>query len=89
VLDEIFAVGDAGFREKCEERYRQLRAAGHSMLLVSHDPRPVTLFCDRALLLDSGGVALEGSPRDVAQRYVSVLTQASAPIPAPRPPAIL
>src|SRR6187455_756668 len=38
VLDEIFAVGDAGFKEKCEERYRELRKAGHTIVLVSHDP---------------------------------------------------
>ena len=74
VLDEVFAVGDAGFREKCEDRYRGLRAAGHSVLLVSHDPRPVTLFCDRAVLLDGGGVALEGSAEEVAGRYISSLT---------------
>jgi len=38
VLDEIFAVGDAGFKAKCEERYRQLRTAGHTIVLVSHVP---------------------------------------------------
>ena len=41
VLDEIFAVGDAGFRAKCEERYKDLRAAGHTMVLVSHEPRVI------------------------------------------------
>src|SRR5690606_31501290 len=54
VLDEIFAVGDAGFRARCEQRYRELRAAGHSVLMVSHDPRTIAAFCDRALLLDRG-----------------------------------
>ena len=38
ILDEILAVGDAGFRQRCEERYRQLRARGHSTIVVSHDP---------------------------------------------------
>ena len=38
ILDEIFAVGDAGFKERCQARYRQMHRAGHSMLLVSHDP---------------------------------------------------
>ena len=41
ILDEIFAVGDAEFKERCQARYRQLHAAGHSMLLVSHDPRTI------------------------------------------------
>jgi ABC-2 type transport system ATP-binding protein len=74
VLDEIFAVGDAGFRSRCEQRYRELRSLGHSAIIVSHDPRVISAFCDRALLLDAGQIVLEGSPREVADRYVSTLT---------------
>lgn len=74
VLDEIFAVGDAGFKARCEERYRELRAAGHTVVLVSHDPRTVTAFCDRAVLLDQGRVAMEGQAAAVAERYMSLLT---------------
>ncbi len=73
VLDEIFAVGDAGFRARCEERYRELRAAGHAVLLVSHDPRTITRFCDRAILLDAGRVVAEGDPGEVASSYQRVL----------------
>src|SRR5213082_3033440 len=50
VLDEIFSVGDAGFRERCEARYRDLRSSGHTVIIVSHDPRIISEFCDRALL---------------------------------------
>ncbi len=74
VLDEIFAVGDAGFRAKCEERYRELRKAGHTVLIVSHEGRVITTFCDRALLLDAGRVALEGAPEAIATEYLSSLT---------------
>ncbi len=42
ILDEIFAVGDAGFNERCQERYLELHRAGHTVLLVSHDPRTIT-----------------------------------------------
>jgi ABC-type polysaccharide/polyol phosphate transport system ATPase subunit len=76
VLDEIFAVGDAGFRAKCEERYRELRAAGHTVLIVSHDPRTIRTFCDRALLLDGGHIVHEGSPGTVVDRYQETLTSA-------------
>jgi ABC-type polysaccharide/polyol phosphate transport system ATPase subunit len=76
VLDEIFAVGDAGFRARCEERYWQLHAQGHTVLIVSHDPRTIATFCDRAILLDGGRVAMSGSAREVADRYVSMLTHA-------------
>jgi len=71
ILDEIFAVGDAGFRQRCEERYRRLRASGHTVLLVSHEPRIVNSFCDRALLFNGGRIVFDGSPSDVSARYVS------------------
>jgi ABC-type polysaccharide/polyol phosphate transport system ATPase subunit len=70
LLDEIFAVGDAGFRARCEERYRELAAAGHTVLLVSHDPNVVTELCDRALLIDGGGLVMDGPAPDVAQAYL-------------------
>lgn len=74
VLDEILAVGDAGFKERCEQRYRELRASGHTAIIVSHDPRVIATFCDRALLLDGGKIVQEGKAREVADRYVSLLT---------------
>src|SRR3954468_18202916 len=77
VLDEIFAVGDAGFRERCEERYRRLRSLGHTVIIVSHDPRIITTFCDRALLLDGGRIVMDGASADVADRYVSMLVRPS------------
>jgi ABC-type polysaccharide/polyol phosphate transport system ATPase subunit len=74
VLDEIFAVGDAGFRKRCEERYMGLRKAGHTVVLVSHDARTVTAFCDRAVLLESGRIMAEGSGSAIAADYVARLT---------------
>ena len=77
ILDEIFAVGDAGFRAKCEARYRDLRASGRTAIIVSHDPRIISTFCDRALLLDGGRIAYEGSAQEVADKYLSRLTTPS------------
>ena len=73
LLDEIFAVGDAGFRVRCEERYRELRSQGHTVLMVGHDPRVIGTFCDRALLLDGGKIVMAGPSSDVADRYLSLL----------------
>ena len=78
VLDEIFAVGDAGFKARCEERYRQLHAQGHTVILVSHDPRTISAFCDRALLLEGGRIVADGRAGDVADRYVSMLSARAA-----------
>jgi ABC-type polysaccharide/polyol phosphate transport system ATPase subunit len=74
VLDEIFAVGDAGFKARCEDRYRALRAEGVAVLLVSHEPRTVSSFCDRGLLLDGGRIAVRGSGAAVADAYARVVT---------------
>jgi homopolymeric O-antigen transport system ATP-binding protein len=74
VLDEIFAVGDAGFKARCERRYRELRSLGHSAIIVSHDPRIIATFCDRALLLDGAHIVAEGPAQDIANQYVATLT---------------
>ena len=74
VLDEIFAVGDAGFKARCEARYWELRALGHTVIIVSHDPRVISSFCDRALLLEGGRIMVDGKASDIAERYVSMLT---------------
>jgi ABC-2 type transport system ATP-binding protein len=75
ILDEIFAVGDAGFKERCQARYREMHRAGHSLLLVSHEPRTIATFCERALLLENGRVAFAGPADAVADRYMSLLTE--------------
>jgi ABC-type polysaccharide/polyol phosphate transport system ATPase subunit len=78
ILDEIFAVGDVGFRQRCEARYRALHAAGHSVVLVSHDVRAVETFCQRALLLEAGKIRIDGSPSEVADEYARLLTSAAS-----------
>jgi ABC-2 type transport system ATP-binding protein len=78
ILDEIFAVGDAGFKERCQSRYRAMHRAGHSMLLVSHEPRTVATFCERALLLEGGRIVLDGPADVVADRYMTLLTEEQA-----------
>jgi ABC-type polysaccharide/polyol phosphate transport system ATPase subunit len=78
ILDEIFSVGDAGFTERCEARYRELHAAGHTTLIVSHDPRIITTFCDRALLLEGGRIVMEGTGQEVSSAYVHLFAGAGA-----------
>lgn len=73
ILDEIFAVGDAGFKQRCEQRFMELHAQGHTIIVVSHDPRTMTTFCDRALLLERGRVLVAGTGPQVADAYVNLL----------------
>lgn len=78
ILDEIFAVGDARFRARCEERYRQLSREGCSVLLVTHDMRVVHTFCDRALLIEGGRIVATGAAAAVAEAYLQIVGSAPA-----------
>jgi len=81
ILDEIFAVGDAAFRQRCEERYHQLKSHGHTIVLVSHTPDIVSRNCDRAILLENGCVAVEGPAAQVASAYLEHLRRAHPAAP--------
>jgi ABC-type polysaccharide/polyol phosphate transport system ATPase subunit len=86
VLDEIFAVGDADFRARCEDRFRELRAGGCTTLVVSHEPRVITTFCDRALLLEEGRIRMNDRPDRVLSTYMAAMLAApAAPAPAAEP----
>jgi teichoic acid transport system ATP-binding protein len=75
VLDEVLSVGDAGFKKRCEARYREIRAAGHTTLVVSHDPYIIGAFCDRAVMLSQGRIVADGPAPDVAHTYLSTLVK--------------
>jgi lipopolysaccharide transport system ATP-binding protein len=74
VLDEVFAVGDVGFREKCEQRYRQLRTNGHTAIIVSHAPAVVRGFCDRAILIEDGKTTCIGVATHVVDIYLGLMS---------------
>ena len=86
VLDEIFAVGDAGFRTRCEDRFRELRASGRTALVVSHEPRVITTFCDRVLLLEDGRIRMNDRPDKVLSAYLAMLATPSHEPRAADPP---
>jgi len=69
LIDEVLAVGDAAFQQKCHEVLTGMRDEGRTILLVTHDMSAVERFCDRALLLDRGQVVERGEPSVVARRY--------------------
>jgi lipopolysaccharide transport system ATP-binding protein len=73
LIDEALAVGDIGFVIKCMNRMKQLREGGATILLVTHDVQTVRSFCDRAIWLNQGELALEGSPLDTTARYIQDL----------------
>jgi lipopolysaccharide transport system ATP-binding protein len=72
ILDEILAVGDAAFQEKCFARIRSFRDSGKTILMVSHSMQQIIDQCDRAVLLDHGAVIADGQPEVVADYYHSM-----------------
>jgi ABC-type polysaccharide/polyol phosphate transport system ATPase subunit len=78
ILDEVFAVGDAGFKARCEDRYRRLSADGYTVILVSHDPTAISTFCTRALLLEDGKIVMNDTAETVASAYLNVSSHAAA-----------
>src|SRR2546421_5726191 len=72
LIDEVLAVGDAAFQEKCFQVFRNLRDEGRTIVLVTHDMSMIERFCHRALLLRDGVVETEGDPRDVSKRYLQI-----------------
>ena len=75
VVDEVLAVGDAIFVNRCVQKFQELRRRGVTVLLVSHDLPLVKLLCDRALLLYHGRVLAEGQPGDVVNRYNGLILE--------------
>jgi ABC-type polysaccharide/polyol phosphate transport system ATPase subunit len=72
LIDEVLAVGDAAFQQKCFDVFYRMRDEGRTMLLVTHDMNAVTRFCDRALLLEKGQPVMLDKPEAVAKRYLDL-----------------
>jgi homopolymeric O-antigen transport system ATP-binding protein len=69
LIDEVLAVGDEAFQHKCYARIAELRAAGTTLVFISHDLGTVERLCDRAILLRAGQVAGDGDAADIVSCY--------------------
>ena len=72
LIDEILAVGDKHFQEKCFNKLRELKAAGKTIVIVTHSMDQVRKFCDRAIWLYKGDVKMDGNVDEVLQEYEKV-----------------
>ncbi|HQM38356.1 MAG TPA: ABC transporter ATP-binding protein [Candidatus Bipolaricaulis anaerobius] len=70
LLDEVLAVGDHTFREKCSRKLYEIKANGTTVLLVSHDLTSIDSLCARAVWLEQGKVQADGNPPEIAERYM-------------------
>jgi lipopolysaccharide transport system ATP-binding protein len=84
VVDEALAVGDEAFQRKCFARIEDIKAAGGTILFVSHSAQSIVQLCDKALLFDAGELLLEGRPKAVVDQYQRLLNATPAELPAVR-----
>lgn len=71
VLDEVLAVGDYNFQQKCFEYFRKLKKTGKTVILVSHDSNALQMFCTRAVLIEKGEIKKVGRTLDVLKAYAN------------------
>jgi ABC-type polysaccharide/polyol phosphate transport system ATPase subunit len=72
LIDEVLAVGDAAFQQKCADAFREMKAAGKTIILVTHEMTTVERYCHRAMLIDGGKIQHLGDPGDVGRQYLQL-----------------
>ena len=77
LVDEVLAVGDASFSQKCIARMIELQRMGTTLIFVSHNMHMVRRLCNRALLLTAGQLCYDGSPDETISAYEQMLQQHS------------
>jgi len=76
IVDEVLAVGDAGFQRKCLNAMEGLRSGGRTVLFVSHNMAAVENLCSRCIWIDAGQVRMDGAPREVIEAYMNTFANA-------------
>jgi len=72
LIDELLAVGDAAFQQKCFDVFHRLQNEGKTIVFVTHDMSALRRFCHRAMLLEKGSIVHVGEPKDVADQYLEI-----------------
>ncbi len=70
LLDEVLAVGDAVFQQKCFKYFKQLKKDRRTVVFVSHDMASIKKYCNRCILIKDSVLAMKGSPLDIGNRYL-------------------
>jgi lipopolysaccharide transport system ATP-binding protein len=71
IMDEVLAVGDAAFQQKCLDKMHAIRQQGRTIFFVSHNMPAITRLCKRVVLLEAGRLVSDGEPHTVVNRYLS------------------
>ena len=78
IMDEVLAVGDMAFQQKCLDKMNDIRRQGRTIFFVSHNLPAITRLCKRAVLLEQGRLVADGQPQEVVNRYLSTSWGAGA-----------
>ena len=73
IVDEALSVGDVFFQAKCYKKFEDFKAAGKTILFVSHDLGAISKYCDKAVLINKGNKVAEGTPKDMIDIYKKIL----------------
>lgn len=82
LIDEILAVGDISFQEKCFEKLFEIREKGTTIVIVSHSPGQIERICDRTIWLENGRIREDGIPAFVHAHYLADAEEKNSPQPA-------
>ena len=72
LIDEVLAVGDASFQQKCADAFHQMKAEGKTIVLVTHEMAAVEAYCHRAMLLNDGQIQHIGAPAETGREYMKL-----------------
>jgi ABC-2 type transport system ATP-binding protein len=72
LIDEVLAVGDASFQQKCADAFRRMKGEGKTIVLVTHEMATVEAYCHRAMLIHDGKIQALGEPAEIASRYLKL-----------------
>lgn len=70
LIDEVLAVGDAAFQQRCADAFREMKSAGKTIVLVTHEMATVEEYCHRAMLIESGKIRQIGDPAGIGREYL-------------------
>ncbi len=79
LIDEVLAVGDAAFQQKCADAFHAMKAEGKTIILVTHEMSTVETYCHRAMLIDSGEVKHIGDPGEIGREYLQLNFERGSP----------
>jgi lipopolysaccharide transport system ATP-binding protein len=84
IVDEVLAVGDVAFQQKCLGKMEDASVEGRTVIFVSHNMAAVSHLCPRAILLDNGGIVADGDTDDVVRQYLATAVDSDAVVLADR-----